>query len=172
MASRIAERLGIPHIELDALHWGPDWTPAPTDIFRMQTAQALGGEAWAVDGNYSQVRDIIWEQADTIVWLDYPLHSIMWQLARRTARRLLTREVLWNENRESFRAQFFSRESLFLWALQTYARRKREYSTLLAQPELSHLRVVRLPSPRAGDQWLASLIPITGSATETGNTLT
>ena len=27
LATRIADVLGAPHIELDALHWGPDWTP-------------------------------------------------------------------------------------------------------------------------------------------------
>lgn len=37
-ARRLAERLGIPHIELDAIHWGPDWTPARDDDFRARTA--------------------------------------------------------------------------------------------------------------------------------------
>ena len=71
LAHRLAERLGIPHVELDALHWGPNWTPVAADLFRERVAQALSGEAWVVDGNYSRVRDIIWTRADTLVWLDY-----------------------------------------------------------------------------------------------------
>ena len=69
LAGQLAEILDCPHIELDALHWGPGWTPVPLELFRERTAQALGGEAWTTDGNYSKVRDIVWGRADTVVWL-------------------------------------------------------------------------------------------------------
>jgi len=157
MARRIAQRLAINHVELDALHWGPNWTPAPTELFREHTAQALNGDAWVVDGNYSKVRDVVWSRADTIVWLDYPLLVILGRLAWRTLRRVITREELWQGNRECFAAQFASRDSLFLWALRTYPRRRREYPTLLQRPEHIHLAVVHLRSPRAARDWLASL---------------
>lgn len=157
MARRIAQRLAIAHVELDALHWGPDWTPAPTEAFRERTAQALSGDAWVVDGNYSKVRDIVWSRADTVVWLDYPLPVILGQLAWRTLRRVITREELWQGNRERFAAQFASRDSLFLWALRTYPRRRREYPALLERPEYAHLTLAHLRSPRAARHWLASL---------------
>ena len=157
MARRIAQRLAINHVELDALHWGPDWTPAPIERFREHTAQALDGDAWVVDGNYGKVRDIVWSRADTIVWLDYPLLVILGRLVWRTLRRVTTREELWQGNREHFVAQFASRDSLFLWALRTYPRRRREYPMLLERPEHAHLAVVRLRSPRAARAWLASL---------------
>lgn len=154
LASRLAQRLGVLHVELDAIHWGPDWTPAPRDLFRERTAQALGGEAWTTDGNYSAVRDIVWSRADTVVWLDYPLPLIMVRVTGRTVRRFITRERLWNENRERFRESFFSRDSIILWALCTYRRRRREYPMLFRQPEYAHLDVVRLRSPRAAREWL------------------
>lgn len=154
LACRLAQRLGIAHVELDALHWGPDWTPAPRDLFRERVAQALSGEAWTVDGNYSAVRDIIWKQADTVVWLDYSLAVVMGRVIWRTIRRTAWREELWSGNRERFRTSFLDRDSIIWWALSTYRRRKREYSALLARPEYSHLRVVRLASPGAADRWL------------------
>ncbi|HET89697.1 MAG TPA: adenylate kinase, partial [Chloroflexi bacterium] len=123
MAHRLSRRLGLPHIELDALHWGPDWTPVPLPEFRASVQEALSRESWMTDGNYSKVRDITWGRADTIVWLDYPLPVILGRLLRRTLRRVCHREQLWSDNRESFQAQFLSRDSLFLWALQTYRRR-------------------------------------------------
>jgi len=64
-ASQIAQRLGMPHLELDALYWEPGRTPASLDVFRERTAQALSGDAWAVDGNYSKVRGIVWSRADS-----------------------------------------------------------------------------------------------------------
>lgn len=156
-ASQIARRLEIPHVELDALHWEPNWTEAPLEVFRERVTQALSGETWAVDGNYGKVRDIVWSRADTIVWLDYALPVILWQLIRRTMRRSLTQEELWSGNRETLSKALFSRESILLWALKTYRRRKREYPALLSRPEYAHLTLVRLRSPRETREWLSTL---------------
>ncbi len=71
LALRISEQLQIPHIELDALYWGPNWTETPQDIFREKVAVALAGDEWVVDGNYTKTYDIVWGRADTIIWLDY-----------------------------------------------------------------------------------------------------
>ncbi len=155
LAGRLAGRLGYPHVELDALYWDPGWTPVPKELFRQRVAAALAGDRWVVDGNYSKARDISWSRADTVIWLDFPLALIMWRLLRRTVRRVATREALWNSNRESFRRAFMSRDSLFLWALRTHRRKRRDYTALLSDGgEYSHLNVVRLCSPRAVEQWL------------------
>ena len=66
-AQRVAERLDIPYIELDALFWGPNWTESPRDEFRSKVEQVVKGEKWSIDGNYSRVRDIVWGKADTVV---------------------------------------------------------------------------------------------------------
>ena len=157
LACRISRLLAVPHVELDALHWGPGWTPAQLDSFRRRVARALSGEAWVVDGNYSAVRDVVWSRADTVVWLDYTLPVVLWRLARRTLRRIFTQEELWGGNRERAWVQFFTRDSLFLWALRTYPRRRREYPTLFDKSEHAHLAVVRLRSSRAADDWLKNL---------------
>ena len=154
VARQLAQRLGYPYVELDALFWGSNWTPVPFDVFRERTAQALRGDAWAAGGNYGAARDVVWGRADTLVWLDYPLPLIMWQLFRRTIRRIVTREVLWSSNRETFRGQFLSRDSLFVWALNSHARHRREYVAALASPEYAHLAVVRLRSRRETREWL------------------
>jgi adenylate kinase family enzyme len=153
LARRLAQRLDIPHIELDALHWGPDWTPAPLEHFRERTAQALSGEAWTTDGNYSKVRDIVWGRADTVVWLNYPLLLVLWRVTWRTLRRTLTRQELWSGNRESLREAFFG-DSIIRYALQTHHRRRQEYPALFQAPEYGHLRVVELCSPREAKRWL------------------
>jgi adenylate kinase family enzyme len=163
LAATLARRLGVPHVEMDSLHWDAGWTEAPDDVFRERTARALAGDAWVADGNYSKVRDIAWGRADTLVWLDYPLSLILWRLVRRTTGRVITRVELWNGNRESLRGAVFSRDSLFIWALQTYKRRRIEYTTLPKQPEYAHLQMIRLSSPAATRRWLAqvgALLPV------------
>ncbi len=154
MAARLAEGLGLPHVELDAIHWGPGWTPLAVEEFRERTAEALAGEAWSTDGNYSGVRDIVWSRADTLVWLDYALPVVLWRVVKRTIRRVARREELWSGNREDVRTSFFSRDSIIVWAIKSYGRRKREYPNLLRQPQYGHLRVVRLRSPRQAARWL------------------
>jgi len=156
LARQLADRLDLVHIELDELHWGPNWSEPSLAEFRARVAAAVSQEAWTLDGNYSKVRDIVWLRADTIVWLDYSLPRIMGQLLRRTVRRSLLREELWSGNRESLRTSFFSRDSILLWALTTYRRRRRNYPQLLALPQHSHLQVVHLRSPGETERWLAS----------------
>ena len=157
LARELSRRLGLPHVELDAFYWEPNWTPAPAETFRARVAEALQGGAWVADGNYGIARDIVWARADTLVWLDYGLPVILWQLTRRMWRRVFSQEELWNGNRERLREHFFSRDSLYLWAFRTYWRRRREYPVHLRRPEFAHLTVVRLRSPRVTKDWLAGL---------------
>lgn len=156
LARQISQCLAIPHVELDALHHEPNWTEAPTDVFRQRIQHSLSGNSWVVDGNYSKVRDIVWSQADTVVWLDYPLPVIMKRVVWRTLRRVITQEELWNGNRESWRI-IFSKDSMPLWVLRTYKKRRKEYPILLSKPEYDHLKVVHLPSPQATNAWLKDL---------------
>ena len=154
LANKLGLCLEIPHVELDSLFWDLDWVPVPRDLFRERVAQALGGYEWTTDGNYSAARDIIWTRADTLVWLDYSLSRVMARLIWRTIRRIVTREELWNGNRESFTGAFLSRDSIILFALRTYRRRRREVPEDLSRPEYEHLNVVHLRSPSAARQWL------------------
>ena len=160
LARQLSLLLGIPHVELDAIHWGPGWTPAPLEVFRARTAQALSGSRWVADGNYGKVQDIVWGRAEAVVWLDYTLAVLMGRLVWRTLRRIVTGEELWNGNRESIWDQFFTEDSLLLYALRSYRRRRREYPQLFTQPCYSHLSVVRLRSPRATRRWLRHLRPV------------
>lgn len=157
LAREISKRLEIPHIELDLLFWGPHWTEPPVEAFRERVARALTGEGWIVDGNYSKVRDIVWTRADTVIWLDYSLSVILARLARRAFQRVVSQEELWSGNRERLRTAVFSRNSLFVWALKTYRRRRREYPALPNRPEFAHLAMVRLRTPRAAETWLSTL---------------
>jgi len=158
LARQLSQYLSLPHVELDALHWDAGWVPSPAEVFRQRARQALQGASWVVDGNHPEVRDIIWSRADTVVWLDYGLALVMWRLMLRTLRRAATREVLWNGNRErTLRAHFFSRDSIFLWALRTYGLRRKEYPALFKSSAYAQVRPVHLCSPRATRAWLASL---------------
>jgi adenylate kinase family enzyme len=155
LAAALAELLQVPHVELDALHWEPNWTEAPTLVLRDRVRDAIAGAEWVVNGNYALVRDLVWARAETVVWLDLPLRTVLWRYLRRTTRRVAGREILWSGNRERLSTHLFSRDSLLWWIVTTYRRRRREYPPLLAaRPDLV---AIRLRSARAADRWLADL---------------
>lgn len=157
-ARQIAQRMGVPHVELDALHWEPNWQEAPVEVFQQRVETALSEDAWVVDGNYSAIRSVVWGRADTVVWLDFSFPIVFARILKRTARRVFTREELWNTgNRESLRMTFLSRDSILLWVLRTYRRRRREYPELFKRPENAHLQVIRLESPRCAAAWLSEI---------------
>jgi adenylate kinase family enzyme len=158
LAHQVAERLHIPHVELDALHWEPNWTMVSDPLFRDRVSQALRGDRWVVDGNYSKVRNLIWSRADTVVFLDYPFHTVLLRLLRRTVLRSLRQQELWNGNRENWRMSFFSQDSILLWMIKTHQRNRIRYPLLFQQPDYAHLTVVHLRDPGQAEDWVAHLI--------------
>ena len=147
----LAGRLGVRFVELDALHHGPGWTEATAEELRAKVEPIVGGDSWVIDGGYQgKIGDMVLERADTVVWLDLPTRVWLPRLLRRTARRVVRREELWNGNRETLRNVVFSRDSLVLFALRNAPRRRRDYPERLAR-----FHVVRLRSQREVDRWLA-----------------
>lgn len=159
LARQLAARLGLPHVELDALHHGPNWTAAPAAQFRaLVTATLDDARGWVVDGNYdSKLGRSVIDRAQLIVWLDLPLLTKLSRLAWRTSSRIARRELLWNGNRESLRSAFWGGESLFAWAISSHFRQQRAWPEELAGP-----RTVRLRSPRAVAAWVDQLLVSSG----------
>ncbi len=153
-ASRLAGRLNIAHAELDSLFRGPDGSETPDVEFRRKVGAVVQGAEWVIDGNYTRVRDLIWPRAEMVIWLDDRLGVILSRVLWRTLWRSLTREMLWHGNRESVRASLLSKDSIILWSLRTYRRRKREYAGLAQQAGNEHLRVVRIRTVRQARELL------------------
>jgi adenylate kinase family enzyme len=153
VARELARRLGLPHVELDALFHGPGWAETPADEFRRRVAAATDGSGWVVDGNYdSKLGDLVLARADTVVWLDVPLRVALSRVTRRTIGRIRTGEELWNGNRESWRGGFIGWESMFVWTIRSHLRQRRLRPARLARHP--HLEVVRLRSAREVESYV------------------
>ncbi len=159
LAEKIARRFALEFIELDALHWEPNWQAAPLEVFRARVEKAIQAEKWSVAGNYHVVRDLVWPKAQAVIWLDYPLWTVFWQLTRRIFKRWWTRELLWGTNVEPLYVhfKFWSQDSLYHWLFRSYWRRKREIPALLSQAEFSHLKLLRFSCPEETDKWLENI---------------
>lgn len=159
LAEQLANIFEYDFIELDAFHWEPNWQEAPLEVFRERVDKATNSPGWVVAGNYQKVRNIIWKKAEIVIWLDYPLAIVFWQLTRRTFKRWWTQELLWGTNRENLWTHFklWSEKSLFHWLFKTYWRRKREYPVLFSLPEHHHLEIIHFKHPRETETWLEKL---------------
>ncbi len=155
LATALAERLDLRHVELDALHWGPNWQLPTVKKFQNKVSLATSTDRWVADGNYSKSRQIVWSRAQAIIWLDLPLLLIVWRLIKRGVSRSLRKEILWNGNRESLRGQFFSKDSLIFYTLRRHRSRKQELPDLFKQ--YPHLTIFHLTSPRQVKQFIKSL---------------
>jgi adenylate kinase family enzyme len=159
-ASRLGEILGSKHLELDAMYWGPEWAECPAEEFRRKVSAELDCDRWVVDGNYRVVRDLVWDRATAVVWLNYAFPLVFGRAVRRTARRVATGERIFSGNRETFRAGFLSRDAIPWWVVRTFRRRKREYAALLADRTGPGFAVIELRHPRDADEFLRSLTSV------------
>jgi adenylate kinase family enzyme len=159
-AARLSRELAIPYFELDAMHWGPDWTAASADQLAAQVREVTAADAWVVDGNYhGKIGPLVWERADTVVWLDPPRWRSMSRCVRRTARRVLTGQELWNGNRESWRSfQVWRREdSILWWSWSSHPTVRARYERAMADPAHAGLTFHRLRTAAEVDHFFERL---------------
>lgn len=154
VASELASRLRSDVIELDALWWDSDWSPAGRELLRARLLPRLSAERWVVEGYYvDELSDALWPLADTIVWLDISRHVAIRRALRRSVRRAISRSALWNGNRESLSVL----SPLSVWRLvRRWPGYSEQIERRLKELQLEDVSIVRL---RSGDEvraWLES----------------
>ena len=101
LSSQLASAMGLRHVEIDALHHGPNWEACSPEELRARVAAATDGDDWVSDGMYHQmIGELVLERVETVAWLDLPLRLVMWRLLRRTYVRKRDGTELWHGNRE------------------------------------------------------------------------
>lgn len=160
LARRLSDECGLPRIELDAIHHLPEWTPIDADDFLAEAERLAAADRWVVDGNYSAVvvNGPFWRRADTVVWIALPRRQIMRQVVSRTVRRFITREVLWNGNREPVANFLFWRPpSIIHWAWIQHSKYEHRFDEAMSNPAFGHINFVKLTSYEELDRWAAGL---------------
>jgi len=154
LAAALSRRLGIPHIEMDALYHGPGWTRRAE--FEADVERFTASDTWVCDAQYHWiVGDVLAGRADTFVWLDLPRHTVMHRVIRRSLVRVLLRRPLWHDNTETLRALLFSPRHPVHWAWSQHTARRAETAAYFARH--ARVTVVRLRTARQARRWLRSL---------------
>jgi adenylate kinase family enzyme len=156
-ARRLAKTLGVPHIELDALYWLPDWKPREESQFRELVREAVAGERWVIDGNYSRLQDLIFRRATILIWLDFSFPRVLLRGLTRTIRRVVIAEAVYAGNKESFRRAFLSKDSILWWLVNTYHKRRRRYRRIFAATTYPDLEKLEFRTPNTSEKYLRSV---------------
>jgi adenylate kinase family enzyme len=160
LARIIGARLKLTIIDLDALYHVKNWDDTPMNEFRAKIEQAKDSspDGWVSAGNYSRVKDLLMDQADTVIWLRLPFHIVYRRLFWRTIRDLITRKPVWKgtELKESWRQTFTTRDSILLWGIKNWNPHIRKMNKALdTAPKELNIEVLR--SPRDVDQFIEQL---------------
>lgn len=163
LARAAAQRLGVGHLELDAVFWAEGWTKRELDDAHARVREFLASDStrhgWVVDGNWDSRRQGLLDDVDALVWLDYPRRVVMRRVVLRTLRRGVLREELWHGNRERLRnlLRRDPEENIVLWAWTRHGTYHERYGALHAS---GRVPVIRLRHPREAQRWLGTLTPV------------
>jgi adenylate kinase family enzyme len=151
LARRIAERLDLPYLEMDALFHGPDWTPRAQ--FHDEVGEWAESVAWVTEWQYAVARERLADRAELLVWLDLPRRVVMGRVGRRTLTRRLGRVELYNGNREPpLHTIFTDRDHVVRWAWRTHGESPARIAECLTRRPA--LPVVQLRSAAEVDAWV------------------
>jgi len=171
LGARLAKVLNIKHIDLDDLHWLPNWRERSDEEFLALLQEELEhNKHWIIVGNYSVTKPITWPQATHFIWLNYPFRVVLYRSVKRAITRIITREKICNGNVESFRQTFFSRESVLWWMFKTFKLRKEKTPIEIAQLA-PNAQVIELTAPKDANSVENQLKPQDGHIPNTGHSV-
>jgi len=148
LAKHLSKILKIPHIELDAIYWGPNWKPKPFPEFREIVEKKSETESWIIEGNYMSVQDIVFSKAELVIWLNFSFPIVFYRALSRTVKRMITQEELFSGNKERFFEQFFTKDSLLYWVIKTYKKKKDNMRFIFDYDIYSNMKKTELTKTR------------------------
>ena len=155
VAMALAGAHGLAHIEVDRLYYGPGYATRPTFVPELEVA--IAEDRWCLDDfGAPESRDLVWNRADTLVWLDLPWGVAFLRAVRRTWRRLRTGTELLPGCRESWLGWLRPYHPVRL-SLTGHGRHRRTLVRRLADPRFQHLTVIRLRSTREVEEFLGGV---------------
>ena len=153
---KLSTILSIPHVEMDAIFWCPNWQEPEEEVFVSKLSAEISSlSCWVLDGNYTRTIPIKWKNVQVVIWLDYSFIRTVFQAIKRSFTRAFSQKELWagTGNKETWR-RLFSKDSIVLYTIKTHNKVKRKHELLMLDNSYSQLEFVRLRSPKEAEQFL------------------
>ena len=152
LARDIGAKLAIPVVHLDRITWKTGWVQATEAEVRPRVAEAVAGESWVMDGNYSDTLDLRLPRATAVVWLDLPWRTYVTRAFARSIRN-------YGRDRADLAPgcpEQFDLEFLFSWVPGYPWRRRGKHARLMASLPPG-VRGIALTSVKAVSAFLRDL---------------
>lgn len=147
LATKLAEKLGLPLVHLDRLYWQDGWQTVPKEEFLRRLNAAVAEPRWIIDGNYGSTIPLRLARCDAVIFLDFPrMTSVAGVLKRVITNHGKSRPDMGGNCPERFDFRFLK----FAWGFNRENREK--YHAMLAEAE--HAEVVILRNRREVDAFL------------------
>jgi adenylate kinase family enzyme len=145
LARELAPRLGLPLVHMDQLGWQAGWIETEKAELHARLADAVAQDAWLIEGNYGSTLAPRLERADSVIYLDFPIHLCMWRLLWRVS-------SLRGQSRPDMPEGCPERFDLgFFWYVLNWNNGPRPRTERAIAPYSD--KVIRLSSPRALADW-------------------
>lgn len=151
LAQRVSTSLCLPYFPSDPFYWEAEWKPASPEQVKKKLMGVLDHEAWVLDGNFDNQRELLWKYADCIVWLDYSLPVILSQVIRRNLGWGISRKITWSENRMNLSRAW----SGIRHTIRSYPEKRKLYPQYLS--EVSPVMIHRFRTHYETEAWLTHI---------------
>ena len=150
-AKRIASKTALRYIATDPFYWGSDWKLVSDEKVLERVYRATSEETWILDGNFDSERKMVWQRADTIIWLDYSFLQVLTQVTRRNLALWLSQNPTWSGNRMTWKRAW----SGIRHSVKSHRRKRLIYPDYLAS--LDDIQVLHFTKSQEAEAWLTTL---------------
>lgn len=150
LALALGEKLQVPVVHLDQLNHTPhtDWVPRPKAEFTALHEDAIAGESWVIEGNYSRLVPRRFERATGAILIT----SSAWLRLGRYVRRTLNRSAPRAGTVEG--APEYLKWEMVDWILFKTPQNSRRYANMVAATDLPSIHCKSIQELRAlYDAW-------------------
>jgi len=83
LAKELGQILNLPVYHLDSFFWKSGWIQIDESDFDHILKSLIVEDKWIIDGNYQRTMDMRFQEADTIIYLDYPTYISLFRVIKR-----------------------------------------------------------------------------------------
>lgn len=138
LARALGEKLSLPIIHVDLIHWQPGWTERPSAEKSRLCHEIHMQEKWVFEGGHSRTWEERLSRADTLIWLDFPLSVRAFRVVKRTLQHYgRSRPDLPENCPERFNWEF----TAWIWNTRNTGKKKMHEFYLSAPAEKTKIRL-------------------------------
>ncbi len=150
LARQLGEKLNLPVVHLDKLHWKPGWVEESQEEFDRKLALELEKPRWIIDGNFNRTMPQRLRKCDTIIYLDFSRWTCLMGVIKRV---ITTYGTVRPDMGEGCPEQFDLEFLRWVW---NYNKNNRERNYQLLN-EATHVQKIVLKNRRMVKQFLNNL---------------